>query len=67
MSLLATSRRASSEEGCEKGCSRRRACSSATVLQQKDCKTSTVLCSVKQHRSSSCLRFAVHAVIIDCK
>eukprot|EP00961_Rhodomonas_salina_P138435 1862102-Rhodomonas_salina.1 len=59
--------RASNEEGCEKGCSSRRACSSATVRQQKDCKTRTVLCPVKQCRSSSCLRFAVHAVIIDCK
>eukprot|EP00961_Rhodomonas_salina_P171078 2306413-Rhodomonas_salina.1 len=67
MSLLATRRRARSEEGCEKGCSRRLACSSATVRQQKDCKTRTVLRSVKPHRSSSCLRFAVHAVIIDCK
>eukprot|EP00961_Rhodomonas_salina_P028351 382782-Rhodomonas_salina.1 len=65
MSSLATAMRAINEEGCSKGCRRRRACNSATVRQQKDCRTRAVLCSVKQRRSSACRRFAVHAVIID--
>eukprot|EP00961_Rhodomonas_salina_P210344 2839992-Rhodomonas_salina.1 len=59
--------RARREEGWEKGCNGRRACTSDTDQQQKDCRTRASLCSVRQRRSSSCRRFAVHAVIIDCK
>eukprot|EP00961_Rhodomonas_salina_P075001 1007143-Rhodomonas_salina.1 len=68
-SLLATAMRARSEEGWEnlKGCSCRRACNSDTDRQQKDCRTSTSLCSVRQRRSLACQRFAVHTVIIDCR
>eukprot|EP00961_Rhodomonas_salina_P145679 1960986-Rhodomonas_salina.3 len=47
MSLLATAMRASSEERCEKRCRRKRACSSATVRQQKALWTAKpVLCCV---------------------